>query len=537
MHAIKELWSAFFIILTGWLALTYFLPVLPIDETRYLSVAWEMRLNHSFFVPILNGQPYFHKPPLFFWLIQAGWHLFGVNTFVPRLIPLLFSLANIVLTFCISRQLWPEKTDIAKYASIILASMFIWIVFSSLIMFDILLTFWVLTGILGILHYSNDYHSKKWLLFAIAIGGGLLTKGPVILVHILPAAIFVFMWEKNKIDFRWYKIILFSLLIGIAIVLLWVIPAIIKGGEVYRNEILWGQTANRMFSSFAHQRPFWWYLLFLPLLLFPWSVLKISWAGFFPLKNDRGCKFLMVWLISALIIFSIVSCKQIHYLIPELPAASLLIAYNIMNNKVSYNKFKRNNVALGLFYILLGAVLFGMPFMHLGSDVGQITIKMIVFAAVSSIFLGIILIVIKYNTLDIMVKIVALSTVTFIIIFLNGAHSIRPNYDLEKISHLIKIEQDQGKKIAYVGHYHGQFQFLGLLKSPLIVFKKRDDGLAKFIKKNPDLMIITTMKAKIIIPPENIVFMQPYKTRKLVLMDAQSFLQFKSQSLNLPGKK
>ncbi|HHB76580.1 MAG TPA: glycosyltransferase, partial [Desulfobulbus sp.] len=41
-------------------------PPLPIDETRYLSVAWEMWQNHQFLVPHINGLPYSHKPPLLF---------------------------------------------------------------------------------------------------------------------------------------------------------------------------------------------------------------------------------------------------------------------------------------------------------------------------------------------------------------------------------------------------------------------------------------------------------------------------------------
>src|SRR6218665_1598985 len=40
---------------------------LPVDETRYLAVAWEMWDRGSFLLPLLNGEPYAHKPPLLFW--------------------------------------------------------------------------------------------------------------------------------------------------------------------------------------------------------------------------------------------------------------------------------------------------------------------------------------------------------------------------------------------------------------------------------------------------------------------------------------
>src|SRR3569832_988308 len=67
----------------------------PIDETRYVTVAWEMWLRGDFLVPYLNGEPYSHKPPLLFWLIQLGWKIFGVNDWWPRLMPSLFSLGSV----------------------------------------------------------------------------------------------------------------------------------------------------------------------------------------------------------------------------------------------------------------------------------------------------------------------------------------------------------------------------------------------------------------------------------------------------------
>lgn len=70
MKIIRNAWFAFMIAVFGVTAITLFAPYIPVDETRYLSVAWEMRLNHSFVVPLLNGLPYSNKPPLLFWLIN-----------------------------------------------------------------------------------------------------------------------------------------------------------------------------------------------------------------------------------------------------------------------------------------------------------------------------------------------------------------------------------------------------------------------------------------------------------------------------------
>ena len=56
-----------------------FRPLLPIDETRYLSVSWEMLLRGSYLVPTMNFEPYFQKPPMLFWLIDIAWAIVGVS--------------------------------------------------------------------------------------------------------------------------------------------------------------------------------------------------------------------------------------------------------------------------------------------------------------------------------------------------------------------------------------------------------------------------------------------------------------------------
>src|SRR3990167_10507470 len=90
-----------------WLVLVavalYLRPLFPIDETRYVAVAWEMWLRGDFLVPHLNGQPYSHKPPFLFWMFQLGWGLFGVNEWWPRLVPPLFGLANLYLVAVLAR--------------------------------------------------------------------------------------------------------------------------------------------------------------------------------------------------------------------------------------------------------------------------------------------------------------------------------------------------------------------------------------------------------------------------------------------------
>ena len=117
--------------------------LIPIDETRYTTVAWEMWLRGDLLVPYLNGATYSHKPPLLFWLFMLGWKLFGVNEWWPRLIPFLFSFGSMLLLQRLGRWLWPDR-EVYLYAPFILLGFTLWSFFSTAVMFDMMLAFFVL---------------------------------------------------------------------------------------------------------------------------------------------------------------------------------------------------------------------------------------------------------------------------------------------------------------------------------------------------------------------------------------------------------
>ena len=59
---------------------------MPMFSTRTLAVAWEMWAHGHWLVPHINGDPYSEKVPLLFWMIHAGWAVFGVNDVWPRIL-------------------------------------------------------------------------------------------------------------------------------------------------------------------------------------------------------------------------------------------------------------------------------------------------------------------------------------------------------------------------------------------------------------------------------------------------------------------
>ncbi|MCK5876418.1 MAG: glycosyltransferase family 39 protein [Candidatus Marithrix sp.] len=505
-----------------WAGLWFLLILIPIvsrtliqiDETRYVTVAWEMWVQGNWLVPHLNGEVYHHKPPLLFWLINLGWSVFGVNEWWPRLIPGLFSLGNLFLASYIARILWPKQPRIARWVPFILLSSLLWCIFTGITMFDMLLTFFSLLGIIAILQ-------QRWGLLGIAIGLGVLTKGPVILLHLLPIALLAPWWSSEKNLLKHYFSLILSIVIGTVIALTWAIPAGLVGGEEYQQAIFFNQTANRLINSFAHQQPVWWYLVWFPLALFPLSFWLPVWRSLFQLPkywNDKGIRFCVLWIVPVFISFSLISGKQLHYLLPILPAFALLIAYLL--EKISVPKQPRNATLPGIIIILLGFIFLIVPYLlsitRLPSWVANIPLPV----SIALVVLGGILLGRQSDKFK--QRLLALSTVTVLVSLIVPLTILQAGgqaYDLREISEKINILQQDNITLAHFGNYHGQYNFLGRLQESLPVVDEYD--ICPWLTKHPDSKLIVYFGRGYEDLMQHADYVQDYRSKHVGIIDGQ----------------
>jgi 4-amino-4-deoxy-L-arabinose transferase-like glycosyltransferase len=323
-----------FVILLLWTALVAVAvttrPLLPVDETRYLAVAWEMWQRGDFLVPYLNGETYSHKPPLLFWAIHLGWAVFGVNDWSPRFVAPLFGLAALLLTRRLGRELWPAAPLTGDVASLMTFGALFWSLFATMTMFDMLHACFTVAGMIGMVMAARGRAVAGFTVFGLAVGLGVLGKGPAILVHLLPAGLAAPFWLV-RLDgggpaprwARWYLGLAAGVALGAAIGLAWALPAASAGGEAYRNAILWGQSAGRMVDSFAHGRPFWWFAAILPLMVLPWTIWPAAWRSvrcqWKDMAPDGGVRLVLIWFAAAFAAFSAISGKQPLISCPNFP--------------------------------------------------------------------------------------------------------------------------------------------------------------------------------------------------------------------------
>jgi 4-amino-4-deoxy-L-arabinose transferase-like glycosyltransferase len=504
-------------------------PLIPVDETRYAAVAWEMWVRGDFLVPYLNGDSYSHKPPLLFWLMQFSWLVLGVNDWSLRLIGPLFSLASLFLSRAIARTLWQDGEQVEALTPLILLGCFFWIVFSTLTMFDMMLAFFALLGIYSLLKFAYSGLSfKYWLLLGVAIGAGVLTKGPVILLHLLPVALLA-PWWRQAAEFswrHWYYGIGAAVLIGAGIALCWAIPAGIAGGEAYRKAIFLGQTSGRLVESFAHRLPWWWYLEMLPLLLLPWLLWKPVWTGLRKLNlNDTGMRFCLAWAVPVFIAFSLVSGKRIHYLLPLLPALALILA-RAADEMADQSCWKHAHLVVMGIFASFGMILMVLPgfndHYHWRAELSLISPVWGALLLTVAITLG--LVKAKdapssafYLCMASLVASLAISCAFFEI---KADH-----YDTKAAAQKIAGLMNENKAISLYGNkYHGQYHFAGRLKQPLAIVQNVND-LYDWADSHQDGYIIVTYKDAKTLPESVISYHYPYKSQNIGLLSCKTLLE------------
>lgn len=481
------------------------LPLMPIDETRYLSVAWEMWQDHSFLVPLLNGAPYPHKPPLLFWVIQSAWALFGTSDWVSRLaVPAVGLLAYPLLT-AILRQFDPDARDEARWAPLVLMSLTLWFVYQALSMFDVLFTTCFLVAVLGWVRYVRSGRWTMLLLAGAGVGLSVLAKGPVILLYWLPLTLGTRFWcpVDGKAPLRYLLAVLGATLIGTLIALAWAIPAALSGGTVYAEAIFWGQSAGRVANAFDHARPWYWYLPLLPLLILPWSgtgVWRRPWLAT-PMQ-----RFAAWGSLPPLILLSLVSGKQIHYLMPILPFLATWIAIRLAAGRP--HRARVMSIILGLVTLLLAALPDIAEHFYPQTPLpGAARLAALVPAAFAVLLWR------RPRRLTLTLA----WPLSLLALLLAISPAIRGYYDIQPTARKLAQLEARDVPVAYLGHYADQFRFLGRTREDMTVFDS-DAAFAAWREAHPQGVMIEVIKR----PDDALlaasIYHQPYRGSHLLLV-------------------
>ena len=309
------------------------------DEPRYAEVAEEVRSlarGPSDLVLLhLNGEPYDQKPPLYYWLAAlAGAPGGRVTEFDARLPSALAGIAAVALTIGFGVRLFGPAAGLLAGALLLTTAEFAHL--GRRVALDVLLTLLEAAALVAFWRLDRGEPRRGRWLAALhgAMGLAVLTKGPV--GFLVPSLVIVafLAWERRLREIgRFFPA--WGLALSLGPGLAWIGAAIALAPKGFAADAVWRNLIGRFFQGTSHPRPGLYYFLQFPVLGLPWTLLwplvaalgarRVLRANAEP-ERARAWRFLLAWIGTMFVFFSLSSGKRGLYMLPAAPAAALLCA-------------------------------------------------------------------------------------------------------------------------------------------------------------------------------------------------------------------
>lgn len=293
------------------------------DEGNYSAVAREMVRKGQYLVPHLQGQIWFNKPPLLYWLMTFFIRLFGPTELAVRLPSIIAFWATMLMVIVWTNRRFGKS--IGTYAALIFALSPLTLLLSRLAITDMLLTC-CLTGALIFIWEAS--YSALWCIPAgITTGLAVLAKGPVGLAFVgLQTLVSLPLLLKEGFKMRRAFLVL---LIALLVPMPWYAAVYIRHGHQFFTTFIITENLLRFAggdAAHAVKQPILYltyYALILWALMSPFSA-RIPLAAFGN-KSAVGA-YLSRWCLVVFGFFTVSITKLPAYMFPLFPAMSVLIA-------------------------------------------------------------------------------------------------------------------------------------------------------------------------------------------------------------------
>jgi len=358
------------------------------DEINFAESAREMLVTGDYLTVQIDFQPFWEKPPIFMWLQVLSFKMFGIFTdrawvsmeFAARFPNALIGIATLLTIYRIGKKHVSESFG-HLWAFSYLAAMTPHVYASSGII-DPLFNLFIFLGIYCYSQFYSQPNALRWAIWAgVSIGLGMLTKGPVALLLWGATLLVLGIWQRVWQNKPMGRLFLGASVAGLVAVLLfasWYAMIILKFGWGIWDDFVAYQIRLMTTGDAGHGQPVYYHVLVLLLGCLPISI----WAGARLLRRKSSeetidlTRWMQVLFWVVLIIFSLVKTKIIHYSSMCWLPLTYFSAQVLTELQLGQWTWKRPySVALGIFGLIFGLVLVGVPLIGMYAAEASVYIK------------------------------------------------------------------------------------------------------------------------------------------------------------------
>lgn len=312
------------------------------DEINFAESAREMIVSGDYLHVQINFEPFWEKPPFFFWLQVVSMNIFGVTEFAARFPNAVFGVIYMITFYLIGRKHFDRKFGLI-WSLLFFASLLPHIYFKSGII-DPVFNYFIFLSIyfmILVLEKPENHGVRNAVIAGLLSGFSVITKGPVGFL-LLGLTLFIYLLIKRFRLFPKIKYILLFFSGLLFIVGCWMLMEYLQNG--YDMLLKFIRYQIELFNSpvAGHEQPFYYHFVVVFLGCFPMSVFALpsilKSKESIPYNLDKWMRTLF-WVV--IILFSVVTTKIIHYSSMTYIPLSFLAAltlYRIKGEKVKFNK-------------------------------------------------------------------------------------------------------------------------------------------------------------------------------------------------------
>ena len=339
------------------------------DEAIYAQVAKEIAVSDNWLTLTWAGHPFWHKPPLYFWLTAVVYKMVGINEFAARSCSAAFGFGVVALTFWLGLRLFSWAAGVMAALLLLSIDQSIYCHWYNFLcqarvgMLETMLTFWLILSL--ILVWEANERPRLIAFIGITAGLAVMTKAWIGFFALAIPLLYALITGQFHARRKCWSL---AILLAGVIILPWHLWQIWIHGKSFLHDYFVVNLFGRIASVLEENQhgP----LFYFDILRDGFSIVGSGylwpaaylWAAWTARTGEYRQKVLLLgWITIPLLLFSLAQTKLPWYIILIYPGIALLISGALSELLGGPRTLAACAFVLAVFYFRLPAIVDGSP--------------------------------------------------------------------------------------------------------------------------------------------------------------------------------